>query len=209
MAPEGWLKNCKGVISKAHTVPKSGSLKRIARKGHVYNLTTEPSYKHTGNQLNHIPRLLGINKASTFNGFCTQHDQSIFEPVEKDVFRGTSQQCFLLGYRALAMEMYKKHALFRSLDYVLQADEVGKFQQQYELDAYKNAFEASVRTALKISAIINLSTIPFWISGTTTKYAHTSSSSKIHNPLCVAGFPIQNMTLWATNYKMLQILLIL
>ena len=147
MAPEGWLDNCKGGICQAHTVPKSGSLKRIARDGHVYNMSSP--HIRTENQRRIVPTLIGVNLASTFYGFCSRHDHSVFAPIEKEVFRGTSQQCFLLGYRALAMEMYKKHALYRSLGFILNTDNGRTFEEQFEIQTLKNAFEIGVRTALK------------------------------------------------------------
>ena len=109
LAPDAWLNGCRGKISRAHTVPKSGSLQRIARNGHVYSFIPrlEDLQKHEGKML---PRLLGVNRASTFTGFCSEHDNSIFEPLEKKTFAGTREQCFLLSYRALAREIYTKMA---------------------------------------------------------------------------------------------------
>lgn len=147
MAPEGWLKNCRGGICQAHTVPKSGSLKRIARDGHVYNMSSP--HTPTSKQNSFIPKLIGINLASTFNGFCAWHDQSVFAPIEKEVFHGTSEQCFLLGYRAIAMEMYKKHALFRSLGFTMPIETGRTLEEQFEIQTFKNTFETGVRTALK------------------------------------------------------------
>ena len=54
---------------------------------------------------------LGIEQASTFAGFCARHDNAIFAPLEKQTFCGTPEQCFLLGYRALAREIYSKRAV--------------------------------------------------------------------------------------------------
>ena len=112
LAPESWLNECQDRISRAHTVPKSGSLKRIARDGHVYSFV--PSLENLRkNQGTLAPELLGIQKASTFTGFCAWHDRSIFAPLEQQKFYGTPEQCFLLGYRALAREFYTKRAATR------------------------------------------------------------------------------------------------
>ena len=111
LAPDAWKKKCRGKISFAHTVPKA-SLKQIVRNGHVYSFI--PSLeKRRENQSQFVPELLGINKASTFAGFCVRHDNAIFSPLEKRAFSGTSEQCFLLGYRALSMELYKKRAAIK------------------------------------------------------------------------------------------------
>ncbi|MCE2453841.1 MAG: SEC-C domain-containing protein, partial [Nitrospinae bacterium] len=112
LAPETLLGKCNGKIVRAHTVPKSGSLQRIAREGHVYSFV--PSLESPEKwQDSFVPKLRGINKASTFSGFCSQHDNAIFAPLEKKAFRGTPEQCFLLGYRALVLELYKKLAAYK------------------------------------------------------------------------------------------------
>ena len=56
------------------------------------------------------PQRLGVARASTFTGFCSKHDDSIFAPLEKRPFTGTAEQCFLLAYRALARELHLKRA---------------------------------------------------------------------------------------------------
>ena len=56
------------------------------------------------------PQRLGVTRASTFTGFCSKHDDAIFAPLEKLPFTGTSEQCFLLAYRALARELHLKRA---------------------------------------------------------------------------------------------------
>lgn len=61
------------------------------------------------------PELLGINSASTFTGFCSKHDTQLFAPLETEDFRSTFQQCFLLGYRAFAREVYTKKQVQSSL----------------------------------------------------------------------------------------------
>jgi len=54
------------------------------------------------------PELVGINNASTFTGFCSEHDNTIFSKVEKETFLGSQEQCFPVAYRALARELCTK-----------------------------------------------------------------------------------------------------
>lgn len=108
-APIAWSAVCSSQIVRAHTVPKSSSLKKIERAGHVYSFV--PSFKNLNNNNGILkPELVGINNASTFNGFCSVHDSSIFRPVETSEFIATPEQCFLLAYRATAREAYTKAA---------------------------------------------------------------------------------------------------
>jgi hypothetical protein len=109
-SPNSFKNKCSGMIVKAHTVPKSSSLKAIARNGHVLGLklSLENVRKHEGKLK---PELIGINKASTFSGFCKIHDNSIFAPIEKQEFSASPEHCFLLAYRALSKECYAKSAM--------------------------------------------------------------------------------------------------
>ncbi len=128
LAPSAWRKNCSSQISKAHTVPRSGSLARIARDGHVYSFRVHIQELINSGGMNR-PQLVGINKASTFTGFCSEHDRSIFAPPETTPFTAIQEQCFLLGYRAFARELFTKQAmsstgeLYRLMDSGLPADE--------------------------------------------------------------------------------------
>ncbi len=107
--PAIWQGDCTESIVRAHTIPKSRSLKSIARDGHVYgySLTFAKLTEHNGKV---PPELIGINRASTFTGFCEKHDTELFAPVETRRFASTPEQCFLLAYRALAREIYTKNA---------------------------------------------------------------------------------------------------
>ena len=62
------------------------------------------------------PQRLGVTRASTFTGFCSKHDDAIFAPLEKLPFTGTSEQCFLLAYRALARELHLERATLAYLE---------------------------------------------------------------------------------------------
>jgi hypothetical protein len=76
---------CQGGIVKAHTIHKSGVLSRIAKSGHVYqgNANFFDLVKNKGKI---AQKLVGINDASTFTGFCGLHDNNTFEPIEKEAF---------------------------------------------------------------------------------------------------------------------------
>lgn len=139
LAPDIWKNKCRGKISSAHTVPKA-SLKQIARNGHVYSF--KPSLETLReNQGQLVPELLGINRASTFTGFCTRHDNAIFAPLEKKAFSGTSEQCFLLGYRALSMELYKRRAAIKNLEIFHDADKGKTPEEQSKIQAFTQTYK--------------------------------------------------------------------
>jgi len=68
------------------------------------------------------PQLVGIGRASTFSGFCSFHDDKIFGPLEKESYSGMLNQCFLLGYRAIAKELYAKEAANSLAEYRAKMD---------------------------------------------------------------------------------------
>ncbi len=112
---------CGGRIVKAHTIQKSTSLLSIARDGHVYMSSSDPAtLKRTNGRL--IPKLVGINGASTFTGFCAKHDDSTFKELEQYPFSGSREQLFLLYYRAFCRELFMKRAQLISLNDLKDAD---------------------------------------------------------------------------------------
>lgn len=147
-APDVWRDECSKKICRAHTVPKSGSLRQIARDGHVYAFVPnlENLVKNNGVV---VPELVGLNRASTFTGFCTHHDDAIFSSVEKQSFSCTHEQCFLLGYRALAREVYTKNAAASLIDFLRDTDKGRALDHQYEIQALNLAYGVGVSAGLR------------------------------------------------------------
>lgn len=110
MAADGSLGPCNGHIVGAHTISRASALIRIARAGHVY--TSDFSFSQLDRDGGVIqPRLRGINKTSTFNGFCKYHDCSIFRPLDSVDAVVTASFCSSAAYRAVAKELYLKEQL--------------------------------------------------------------------------------------------------
>jgi hypothetical protein len=108
-APDALHDLCSDTIVAAHTVPRSGSLNKIAENGHVLAFVFSFENLSKNNGIPH-PESIGVRKASTFSGFCSTHDDELFGPIEKGVFTGSQEQCFLLAYRAYSREVYTKKA---------------------------------------------------------------------------------------------------
>lgn len=146
LAPSAWTNDCSTQISRAHTVPRSGSLARIARDGHVYGFRgSVMDLENTGGVIE--PRLVGINKASTFTGFCSGHDRSIFSPVENADFRGTLEQCFLLCYRGLVREIFEKQAMASLMPLNRKMDRGKSIDQQHAIQANMDDVETGYSLA--------------------------------------------------------------
>lgn len=123
--PDAYRTECSDKIIKAHTIPKSSSLKAIARNGHVYglNCSVEALQRHDGKI---VCELIGINKASTFSGFCSVHDGPLFKAIETEYFTNTPEQCFLLSYRAHARELYTKTAMMNVISNIMNGLDRGR-----------------------------------------------------------------------------------
>jgi len=147
-APAAMHSDCTGLIVRAHTVPKSGSLAKIAEKGHVYTFIPkiEDLNKHNGVL---PPKLVGVNHASTFTGFCSKHDSDLFSPVEKEHFLSRQDQCFLLAYRAYAREIYTKRAAVASAKHHTTLDRGQPLSRQMEIQATAWLYQLGLDAALK------------------------------------------------------------
>ena len=113
---------CEKRIINAHTISKSGSLKEIADStNHVLGLKIDLAnlFKNKGKL---IPARVGINKASTFKGFCSKHDKELFSCMEDRPFVGTEEQCLALMYRSVAKEIYAKEGSLLSSEIIRTGD---------------------------------------------------------------------------------------
>jgi hypothetical protein len=147
-APEPWRKDCSAGIVRAHTIPRSASLGAIARDGHVYMFV--PSMQNFVKGDGRLePQLLGVKRASTFTGFCGDHDCSIFAPLETRRFDSQDrEQLFLLGYRAFARERFTKQAQLESLDAQRAARKGRKPLDQLRLQMMIDGQEIGIKAAL-------------------------------------------------------------
>ena len=147
-SPDSFHDQCSNKIIRAHTVPKSSSLRAIAVDGHVYGFNTSLENIRKQNGKLH-PELIGVNKASTFSGFCKAHDDSIFSPIEKSEFKCTAEQCFLLAYRAFSRECYTKSAMANLSNLRSSLDKGKSIEQQMDFQMAGFLIDIGVSAALK------------------------------------------------------------
>lgn len=102
---------------EAHSIQKSGVLSLIARTGHVYSPSR--NFSNTKRRRGGVVFTeQGINKVSTFRGFCGKHDKHIFAPIDDFLLAPTSEQITLYAYRCLCREVFVKEnavTLFQEL----------------------------------------------------------------------------------------------
>ena len=111
---------CAQSAISSHSQQKEGQLRAIAKNGLVYALDRN-MFQHIKSMLREEGNCLftekGIQEASTFTGYCSQHDQMIFAPVEKqELIPGNPSQAALLFLRAISFEFATKRRANIQLD---------------------------------------------------------------------------------------------
>ncbi len=87
---------------ESHAIQKS-SLHLISdKRNKVYTQHTSLS---SPNDIVSIKKV-GINKASTFRGFCAKHDNELFQPIEDHPLQICEEHAFLLHFRAERKQLY-------------------------------------------------------------------------------------------------------
>jgi hypothetical protein len=120
---------CNSIIS-AHSIQKSKQLSLIAEDGQVYRMNGELSTLKRTNGLPH-PKKIGVNKVSTFAGFCKHHDNALFKPIDNSPLEPNNQQAALYAYRSLCREYFVKENAVAVLE---------KMKGHPELDHDKKSF---------------------------------------------------------------------
>ncbi|WP_105173572.1 hypothetical protein [Pseudoalteromonas sp. T1lg122] len=103
--------SCDQYIS-AHSIQRSQCLQPIARDGHVYQVDMENISK--SGKVSY--KLTGINKASTFFGFCKSHDNTLFEEIDNKLLIPSNKQAILYAYRAICKEISTKQKAIETLE---------------------------------------------------------------------------------------------
>ncbi len=91
--------NCKNTsIERSHTIQKSGSIKLIAENGHVLS----PQFNTNSKKIELMS--IGINEASTFPGYCSEHEK-LFDGFESIKDIETEEHLGLQLYRTVCREI--------------------------------------------------------------------------------------------------------
>jgi hypothetical protein len=145
--PEAGAVNCGRNAIRAHSVQRNGGLSAIAEAGHVLSVkAVQENRLYTGGAF--VPKKVGIGSASTFPGFCSRHDAEMFRPVEAGSPQLDAETCFLLSFRALALEVAMKKAALRVLPLQREFDKGKPFEFQAYFQELMNYSEAGHRLAL-------------------------------------------------------------
>lgn len=139
---------CSSNIINAHTISKSGSLKEISENGHV--MGTKPSLSSLIKSEGKLTlEKVGINKASTFTGFCSVHDKNIFSPLEDEEIKLSDKQLFLLAYRGFCRELFCKEQSKDTASLIKKSDRGQDQMMQTIIQGIGSAFDSGVDLAIR------------------------------------------------------------
>jgi hypothetical protein len=93
---------CDNKIIRAHAIQNNRILSKIAENGMLVTLD--------GTQFHmfQVSDLKGRKNATTFTGFCSYHDKTLFQDIEDSDFVASTKQVFLFTYRTMAWHYHKK-----------------------------------------------------------------------------------------------------
>jgi len=94
---------CGEAAIRAHSIQNRQTISLLENDNHV--IAWQPRFSQAGPDV--ALRKVGRNEASTFSGFCGQHDTALFRPLDtKPLDVGDQEQLFLLAYRAISFELH-------------------------------------------------------------------------------------------------------
>jgi len=116
---------CDSKAIRSHSQQKNGPLQAIAEKGEVYAFKADIAHILANN--GPVFSRVAIRRASTFPGFCENHDNALFLPIEQEALKaGSKDQADLFFFRAYTYEYTRK---MRSVDWCCTFAEEGDKQQ--------------------------------------------------------------------------------
>ena len=146
--PQSSKESCSNKTIEAHTIQRAGGLRAIAENGHVLSCK-KGVFRIFQNEGEIIPESIGIGDASSFMGFCSFHDNCLFEPIEKKAFTLDDETAFLLAFRALSYEYLSKLNAINALELQRDIDKGKDFEFQVYIQNYLNAYHAGLQRGLR------------------------------------------------------------
>ncbi len=109
---QGRIFDCTKKIVSAHSLQRMGALTRLEAdvNGNQMLYTLADTQINPDTQRLEL-KPIGKKSASTFFGFCSQHDSMIFQPIEQnpeEIDLDSDETCFLLSFKAFAIMYHRK-----------------------------------------------------------------------------------------------------
>lgn len=140
------ISGCKTKAISSHSQQRRGPLTAIQEKKHVYCLHDNlcNTFNIDTGKLHFDFKSTPISKASTFPGFCSAHDNSLFGNIEnQNLDNLTYEQARSLLYRSLSYEQYRKSREIERWAYLIERIEASStyfntsnLEKKLEIDKY-------------------------------------------------------------------------
>lgn len=141
MAPK-----CKQECINSHVLQKNGILSQISIDRHLIEVKPTTMWELEKEGTLKFQKI-GINGAFTFPAFCSSHDNSIFELIEKEIINFKNYKVQLLfSYRGLCQEIRRKQIVKLFLNQILKRRDEFKVMNVSETFAdYKDGLDVGIR----------------------------------------------------------------
>lgn len=118
---------CDRGIIRAHSIQNKRILINVADNGRVLMFDEE---MNDNSKLGFKMEQIGRASATTFKGFCGEHDSKIFSPIEhKDYCIGDREQEFLFAYRTFAKEYHAEKSVVNAMEKLAEYIYKGEFEK--------------------------------------------------------------------------------
>ncbi|MEG2802838.1 hypothetical protein [Stenotrophomonas sp.] len=132
----------------SHTIQRSGGLAAIAESGHVYSSKRGFERMNRTNGVVGFEKL-GVRQASVFPGYCSKHDNELFEYAEHVDSPLDLRSSFILSLRAAAFELSSKARQLQLNDLKRRVIDRGEtFEQQSRIQNVLQALEDSIKLGM-------------------------------------------------------------
>ena len=182
-------RNCEKPSIWSHTIPRK-SLRHLAG-GASKIIRIRP----TANGSRLAPALEGPVKASTFRGFCSSHDSTLFSEVEDVEFAGTYRQHLLVAYRCTSRELRVKISGVRAIatianDIALQYSKETQLFSKDELFFYTTDIANKVLFNLVSAKFVKrqLSKLEGELFDDSDKRCYSTLNIHVHGPTPIAAW---------------------
>ena len=101
--------NCQKTAINSHLLQRNGILDNVAENGHLYEARIKKVYRRINEEEIVELKKVGIGQAISYPLFCSEHDSTLFKPIEGENadFDDYYSQ-LLFSYRSLCSEIRKK-----------------------------------------------------------------------------------------------------
>jgi hypothetical protein len=190
---------CNRLAISSHSQQKEGQLRAIAKDDLVYAFKSKAVF-HMKQLIAEEPwsplMRIGIAEASTFWGYCADHDRDLFAPIErKPLVPDDPEQASLLFLRAISFEYAAKRKAFIQLRMFAEAMGDDADPQWHE---YNAAFTEGIKLFLEREGPFLLSQIFDVISKSNYDLLHTAWV-RVHQTLPISV--ITSICPWLNDYQ--------